>query len=59
MDLVVDVDAFPRAGETIFGRSFTTVGGGKGLNQAIAARRAAADVRFVGAVGVDAYGTQL
>ena len=59
MDLVVGVDAFPRPGETIFGHSFATVGGGKGLNQAVAARRAAAEVHFIGAVGADAYGSQL
>lgn len=59
MDLVVRVDAFPRPGETIFGHDFSTVPGGKGLNQAVAAARAGADVRFVGAVGTDAYGAQL
>lgn len=59
MDLVVQVDAPPRPGETIFGKSFRTVPGGKGLNQAVAAARAGGIVSFIGTVGEDAYGTEL
>lgn len=59
MDLVVAVDDFPRPGETITGHAFTTVPGGKGLNQAVAAARAGAAVRMLGAVGADAFGEQL
>ena len=59
MDLVVRQARLPRPGETMFGASFTTVPGGKGLNQAVAAARLGADVTFLGAVGADAYGTQL
>ncbi|MEN0071158.1 MAG: ribokinase [Propionicimonas sp.] len=59
MDLVVQVDTPPRPGETIFGNGFFTVPGGKGLNQAVAAARAGADVTFIGTVGDDAYGTEL
>ena len=59
MDLVVRTDAFPRPGETVFGDTFVTVPGGKGLNQAVAAARASGDVRFIGAVGTDAYGQEL
>ncbi len=43
----------------MFGSDFTTVPGGKGLNQAVAAARAGGDVGFVGAVGRDAFGEQL
>ena len=59
MDLVVRQQRLPGAGETIFGHDLTTVPGGKGLNQAVAAARAGAAVRFVGAVGEDEYGTRL
>lgn len=59
MDLVVRQPRRAEPGETMFGTSFTTGPGGKGLNQAIAARRAGADVRFLGAVGRDAFGDRL
>ena len=59
MDLVVSQARLPLPGETIFGASFSTVPGGKGLNQAVAAARLGADVTFLGAVGADAYGAQL
>ena len=59
MDLVVRQARLPLPGETIFGAGFSTVPGGKGLNQAVAAARLGADVSFLGAVGADAYGTEL
>lgn len=59
MDLVTRQPRLPRPGETMFGTGFSTVPGGKGLNQAVAAARAGGDVGFVGAVGRDAFGTQL
>ena len=59
MDLVVRQARLPQPGETMFGADFSTVPGGKGLNQAVAAARLGADVTFLGAVGADAYGTQL
>lgn len=59
LDLVVRQPRLPQPGETLFGSSFTTVPGGKGLNQAIAAARAGGDVAFVGAVGKDAFGSRL
>ena len=59
MDLVVRQSRLPLPGETIFGGDFSTVPGGKGLNQAVAAARLGASVSFLGAVGADAYGTQL
>ncbi|MFC7456170.1 ribokinase [Brachybacterium sp. GCM10030267] len=55
----VDVTAFasrmPRPGETLLGESFSVVLGGKGANQAVAAGRAGAPVRFVGCVGDDVF----
>lgn len=55
LDLVVAVPRLPTAGETVSGRDHQTFPGGKGANQALAARRAGADVRFIGAVGQDSF----
>ncbi|SDS95429.1 ribokinase [Actinopolymorpha singaporensis] len=59
MDLVVFAERAPELGETVAGRRFVTVPGGKGANQAIAAARAGGDVAMVGSVGDDPYGRQL
>ncbi|MEU6414025.1 ribokinase [Microbispora sp. NPDC046933] len=59
MDLVAYVAQAPKPGETITGREFRTIPGGKGANQAIAAARAGAEVAFLGAVGDDAFGPGL
>jgi len=53
LDLVARCERLPRPGETVTGASFQRVPGGKGANQAVAAARLGADVRFVGAVAVD------
>lgn len=59
MDLVAFVDEFPGIGETISGNKFLTVPGGKGANQAVAASRLGASVRFIGCVGEDSFGKEL
>ena len=59
MDLVVTVGRAPKPGETVVGREFTQIPGGKGANQALAAARAGGDVRMVGAVGDDTFGRQI
>jgi ribokinase len=59
MDLVAYVETAPARGETVTGRAFRMIPGGKGGNQAIAAARAGAEVAFVGAVGDDPYGPEL
>ncbi|PKW14715.1 ribokinase [Saccharopolyspora spinosa] len=59
MDLVAYVGTAPKRGETVLGREFHTVPGGKGANQAIAAAKAGAAVRMIGAVGGDDFGTQI
>ncbi|HEY3714768.1 MAG TPA: ribokinase [Jatrophihabitantaceae bacterium] len=59
MDLVVSVDHAPPLGETVTGHAFRTLPGGKGANQALAAARAGGEVRFLGAVGGDAYGARI
>jgi ribokinase len=57
LDLVARVDQLPRPGETLTGAELEYVPGGKGANQAVAAARLGAQVRFVGAVGEDEFGT--
>lgn len=59
IDLIVTQSRLARPGETIFGTGFTTVPGGKGLNQALSAARAGGDVGFLGAVGDDEFGERV
>src|SRR3954462_1643425 len=62
MDLVCRAPAIPRRGETVLGSDFTTVPGGKGANQAVAAARLSrggGEVPMVGRVGDDDFGRQL
>lgn len=59
MDLVTRTARRPAPGETVLGSGFATIPGGKGANQAIAAARSGARVRFLGAIGDDAFGTTL
>ncbi|WP_240632276.1 MULTISPECIES: ribokinase [unclassified Cryobacterium] len=59
MDLVVRQPRLPKPGETMFGTGFSTVPGGKGLNQAVAAARQGGDIDFIGAIGADGYGREL
>jgi ribokinase len=56
IDLVTYTDKFPRPGETIFGREFSLGFGGKGANQAVAARLCGADTAMVARVGDDLFG---
>ncbi|MER5734175.1 MULTISPECIES: ribokinase [unclassified Streptomyces] len=59
MDLVAYVAKAPARGETVTGRSFRTIPGGKGANQAVAAARAGGEVAMIGAVGSDDFGYRL
>lgn len=56
VDLTTFNDAFPRPGETILGKSFDLGFGGKGANQAVAARLCGANVAMVAKVGNDLFG---
>lgn len=56
VDLIVDVQRLPRAGETVAASQLTRRFGGKGANQALAAARQGARVTMVGCVGDDAEG---
>ncbi|TVT20528.1 hypothetical protein FNH06_20490 [Amycolatopsis acidiphila] len=56
VDLVVTAARLPGPGETVVGSTVERHGGGKGANAAVAAARAGARVRPVGAVGDDDFG---
>ena len=58
LDLIGDVERLPSPGETVGGSRFRTAPGGKGANQALAAARAGAPVRMVGAVGKDGFAAE-
>ncbi|HLK58996.1 MAG TPA: ribokinase [Chthonomonadaceae bacterium] len=58
-DLVVRTEHIPAPGETVLGGAFVMPPGGKGANQAVAAARLGAEVRFVGRLGQDAFGDAL
>src|SRR5205823_11668801 len=55
VDVIVPVPRLPQPGETVLGGSYELLPGGKGANQALAARRAGAEVMLAGAVGRDSF----
>ncbi|WP_406856153.1 ribokinase [Alsobacter sp. KACC 23698] len=55
VDFVNRVERIPSPGETVLGPDYAVIPGGKGANQALAARRAGAEVALVGAVGQDPF----
>lgn len=59
MDLVVQVEHIPAAGETVLGGDCIAIPGGKGANQAVAAARLGGKVHFIGRVGDDVFGGRL
>lgn len=59
MDLVTHTARLPRPGETLTGRTFATVPGGKGANQAVACARLGISTQLVGRVGGDVFGQAL
>ncbi|MFK7965218.1 MAG: ribokinase [Burkholderiaceae bacterium] len=58
VDLIGQVPRLPAPGETVLGNHFMAAPGGKGANQALAAARAGAAVRMIGATGADPYADQ-
>jgi ribokinase len=56
IDLTTFTDRFPKPGETIFGQKFDLGFGGKGANQAVAAKLCGANVFMVARVGSDLFG---
>ncbi len=59
MDFVVQTEKLPLRGETIKGREFRMIPGGKGANQALAVARLGGRARMVGRVGEDGFGRNL
>lgn len=57
-DMIVRTKRLPRPGETVLGGEFITAAGGKGANQAVAARRAGGNVTFIARIGGDVLGDQ-
>ena len=55
IDVIVPVPALPGPGETVLGGDYALLPGGKGANQALAARRAGTEVMMAGAVGEDGF----
>ena len=51
MDLVIKVNEMPKEGETILSESFEKIAGGKGANQAVAAKRSGAEVCMIAKIG--------
>lgn len=56
VDMVVTAPRLPGPGQTVVGPGVERYGGGKGANAAVAAARAGAQVRYIGAVGADDLG---
>ena len=59
MDLVTVTEKTPKIGETVLGRTFSQIPGGKGANQAVAMARLGANVAMIGRVGEDSFGDTL
>lgn len=58
-DHILNVDTFPKPGQTLIGNYYQIAFGGKGANQAVAAGRGGADIQFIAAVGDDDIGKQI
>ena len=59
VDIVALMARLPAPGETVTGGTLLINHGGKGANQAVAAHRLGAEVRFIGCVGDDTFGQEL
>lgn len=55
MDVTAYMDRLPKPGETLHGREYKLGLGGKGANQAVAARKLGSDVRFICKLGADDF----
>ncbi|MRS16631.1 ribokinase [Enterobacteriaceae bacterium RIT691] len=58
-DHILNLDAFPRPGETVTGSQYQVAFGGKGANQAVAAGRSGAKIAFIACTGDDDTGKQI
>lgn len=59
MDLTIQCDRMPLAGETVEGSNFLSNPGGKGGNQAVAAAKSKAPTRMIACVGEDVFGREI
>lgn len=59
MDLVTICERAPKGGETLFGKEFFQVPGGKGANQAVAIGKLGTEVTMLGKIGKDSFGKEL
>ncbi|MDT2640237.1 ribokinase [Enterococcus dongliensis] len=59
LDRTIRVKQMPKPGETMHTKEIFSAGGGKGANQAVAAKRSEAATNFIGAVGNDAAGEMM
>lgn len=58
-DHILNLQRFPRPGETVVGNHYQVAFGGKGANQAVAAGRSGADIAFIACVGEDDIGARI
>lgn len=58
-DHILNLEQFPRPGETVIGKRYQVAFGGKGANQAVAAGRSGADIAFIACVGEDDIGVRI
>jgi ribokinase len=58
VDIIARVEHLPEPGQTLLGTQVALRCGGKGANQAVAARRLGADTELYAAIGLDAFGRQ-
>ncbi|WP_227732746.1 ribokinase [Yersinia proxima] len=58
-DHILNIEQFPRPGETVIGKQYKVAFGGKGANQAVAAGRSGANIAFIACVGEDDIGDRV
>lgn len=58
-DHILNIEQFPRPGETVIGKQYKVAFGGKGANQAVAAGRSGAEIAFIACVGADDIGERV
>ncbi|WP_028481648.1 ribokinase [Pseudovibrio exalbescens] len=56
VDIITRSERLPKPGETLHGESYSTSLGGKGCNQAVAARKLGSETTLIGRVGKDGFG---
>ncbi|MDX6040608.1 ribokinase [Scandinavium lactucae] len=58
-DHILNLESFPRPGETVTGNQYQVAFGGKGANQAVAAGRSGANIAFIACTGDDDTGERV